>query len=127
MRGCIFTIAVNCILLRRCKYFTTECKYLHAISIITITRKCIIYPLEVSSVSLLFLSLVLLSHLPPPPNLPLPLYFSLLSSFPSFVGPPVMSIEAGGISGWWKYAHAPFGMETFGSVPHLQYSVYIHD
>lgn len=25
-----------------------------------------------------------------------------------------MSIEAGGINGWWKYAHAPFGMETFG-------------
>ena len=27
-----------------------------------------------------------------------------------------MSIEAAGINGWWKYAHAPFGMETFGWV-----------
>ena len=29
-------------------------------------------------------------------------------------GSPVMSIEAGGIHGWRKYAHAPFGLETFG-------------
>ena len=32
------------------------------------------------------------------------------------LGSPVMSIEAAGINGWWKYAHAPFGMETFGWV-----------
>ena len=26
-----------------------------------------------------------------------------------------MSIEAGGIGGWFKYAHAPFGMEAYGA------------
>ena len=30
-------------------------------------------------------------------------------------GSPVMSIEAGGIGGWFKYAHAPFGMEAYGA------------
>ena len=37
-------------------------------------------------------------------------------------GAPVMSIEAGGIGGWFKYAHAPFGMEAYGAsapAPHL--------
>jgi transketolase len=29
-------------------------------------------------------------------------------------GSPVMSIEAGGIEGWKKYAHAPFGLSSFG-------------
>jgi transketolase len=38
--------------------------------------------------------------------------FYQLEVFPD--GVPVMSIEAGGIHGWRKYAHAPFGMETFG-------------
>jgi transketolase len=36
-----------------------------------------------------------------------------LEVFPE--GAPVMSIEAGGINGWFKYAHAPFGMETYGA------------
>ena len=27
---------------------------------------------------------------------------------------PVMSIEAGGVHGWQKYAHAPFGLTGFG-------------
>lgn len=35
-----------------------------------------------------------------------------LSVFPE--GAPVMSIEAAGIEGWRKYAHAPFGMTTYG-------------
>jgi len=30
-------------------------------------------------------------------------------------GAPVMSIEAGGVHGWKKYAHAPFGMVAFGA------------
>ena len=48
-----------------------------------------------------------------------PLLSSLLS------GPAVMSIEAGGINGWWKYAHAPFGMETFGYV-HIFILTHVH-
>ena len=36
-----------------------------------------------------------------------------------------MSIEAGGINGWWKYAHAPFGMETFGYV-HIIILTHVH-
>jgi transketolase len=30
-------------------------------------------------------------------------------------GVPVMSVEAAGIQGWQKYAHAPYGMIRFGS------------
>jgi len=29
-------------------------------------------------------------------------------------GVPVVSIEAGGVEGWRKYAHAPFGLTTYG-------------
>ena len=36
-----------------------------------------------------------------------------LEVFPE--GVPVMSIEAAGIQGWQKYAHAPYGMVRFGS------------
>lgn len=35
-----------------------------------------------------------------------------LSVFPE--GVPVMSVEASGVHGWRKYAHAPFGLESFG-------------
>lgn len=35
-----------------------------------------------------------------------------LSVFPD--GAPVMSIEASGVAGWKKYAHAPFGLTAFG-------------
>lgn len=30
-------------------------------------------------------------------------------------GSPVMSVEAGGIQGWQRWAHAPFGMSRFGA------------
>lgn len=36
-----------------------------------------------------------------------------LSVFPE--GAPVMSVEAGGIQGWQRFAHAPFGMARFGA------------
>jgi transketolase len=35
-----------------------------------------------------------------------------LEVFPA--GIPVMSIEAAGVQGWNKYAHAPYGMTSFG-------------
>ena len=58
-------------------------------------------------------------HTPPhtPPLIPtllLLLILLLTLLFYTLSGPAVMSVEAGGINGWWKYAHAPFGMETFG-------------
>ncbi|CAM9468638.1 unnamed protein product [Ectocarpus sp. 6 AP-2014] len=36
-----------------------------------------------------------------------------LQVFPA--GSPVMSVEAGGIQGWERWAHAPFGMTRFGA------------
>ncbi|CAM9415762.1 unnamed protein product, partial [Hapterophycus canaliculatus] len=36
-----------------------------------------------------------------------------LEVFPE--GSPVMSVEAGGIQGWQRWAHAPFGMTRFGA------------
>lgn len=36
-----------------------------------------------------------------------------LAVFPE--GSPVMSVEAGGIQGWQRWAHAPFGMARFGA------------
>lgn len=39
--------------------------------------------------------------------------FSALAVFPE--GSPVMSVEAAGIQGWQRWAHAPFGMARFGA------------
>lgn len=40
-------------------------------------------------------------------------FFLLLAVFPE--GSPVMSVEAAGIQGWQRWAHAPFGMARFGA------------
>lgn len=48
----------------------------------------------------------------------LSLFLSLLClpTFPVFpAGAPVMSVEAAGIQGWERWAHAPFGMARFGA------------